>query len=125
MTELQKMPSYIPLEAAVPPVPSNEILTDLQWETLLALADTVIPSIRVSADASPNQKTVTDGQFESAVSKLAANIRVPSATDVARAYLQENASSLQGFRDGLQCLFANDVHEEGRKGLCMILDVLK
>ncbi|KAJ5547668.1 long chain fatty alcohol oxidase [Penicillium frequentans] len=124
MAGLQKMSSYIPLEAAVPSVPSNEILTDLQWETLLALADTVIPSVRVGADASPNQKTVTDEQFESAVSKLAANIQVPNATDVARAYLQENASSLQGFRDGLQCLFANDVHEEGRKGLCMILDVL-
>lgn len=125
MAELQTMPVYIPLEAAVPPVPSDEILTDLQWETLLALADTVIPSIRVSGDASSHQKAVTDSQFESAVSRLAANIQVPNATDVARTYLQENASSLQGFRDGLQCLFANDVHEEGRKGLCMILDVLK
>ncbi|KAJ5671500.1 long chain fatty alcohol oxidase [Penicillium longicatenatum] len=121
---LQEMSSYTPLEAAIPPVPTNEILTDLQWETLLALADTVIPSVRVSGDASSSQKAVTDSQFESAVSKLAVNIKASNATDVARAYLQEDVSSLQGFRDGLQCLFANDVHEEGRKGLCMILDAL-
>jgi hypothetical protein len=126
MAELpQDTSTYTPLEAAIPPVPTNEILTDLQWKTLLAVADTVIPSIRVSGDASPNDISVTDSQFESAVSKLAANIRASNAADVARAYLQENMSSLQQFKDGLQCLFANDIHEEGRKGLCMILDILK
>ncbi|KAL4739537.1 putative long chain fatty alcohol oxidase [Aspergillus similis] len=125
MAELpQDTSMYTPLEAAIPPVPTNEVLTDLQWKTLLAVADTVIPSICVSGDASPNQKSVTESQFESAVSKLAANIRVSNAADVARAYLQENVSSLQRFKDGLQRLIANDVHEEGRKGLCMILDIL-
>ena len=60
--------SYTPRDVPVPPVSTTQLLSDLQWKSLLALADTVIPSIRAQEDArSPSDKLVHSSELNKAV----------------------------------------------------------
>ncbi|PYH41112.1 long-chain fatty alcohol dehydrogenase [Aspergillus saccharolyticus JOP 1030-1] len=120
---------YTPREVAIPLLPTAQVLTDLHWETLLALADAVIPSIRVAAGkdhaSSTTHYAVAEAELASAITTVSATIPVSQpSTDVARAYLDESPSSLPQFREGLQRLLADYVHKEGQDGIRFILDVL-
>lgn len=117
------MGTYVPLDVPTPPIPDTQVFSELQWKTLLALADTVIPSIRTSASC-PSTKVIPASQFNVAVSTLASNIRDPDAVQIATRYLEESASSNPGFRDAVQRLFSSFVHQEGRNGLSLVLNAL-
>lgn len=117
------MGTYVPLDVPTPPIPDTQVFSELQWKTLLALADTVIPSIRTSA-SSPSTKVIPASQFNVAVSTLASNIRDPDAVQIATRYLEESASSNPEFRDAVQRLFSSFVHQEGRNGLSLVLNAL-
>lgn len=120
------MTTYVPLDVPLPPIPEDQIFSDLQWKTLLSLADTVIPSIRSSAlPKSPYIKVVPESTIKDAVSTLASHIHDPDATQIAEQYLDENASSNPQFVEGLRRLFANYVHDEGKSGINLILNALK
>ncbi|KAL2786939.1 hypothetical protein BJX66DRAFT_311978 [Aspergillus keveii] len=124
-----RMVGYTPLEVEIPSVPTAQVLTDLHWETMLALADTVIPSIRGSPQVSSSTKHhagITESQLESATASLTATIgrTIAQAAEVAQTYLEESPSSLPAFREGLQRLIADFIHQEGQNGLRFILDVL-
>ncbi|KAE8355990.1 hypothetical protein BDV28DRAFT_11962 [Aspergillus coremiiformis] len=117
--------AYTPLEVPVPPVPTKQIFSELQWTTLLAIADTVIPSIRgPSAPKSSTAKVIPQSQFDAIRSSLTAKIPHPDAASLATQYLEENASSNPRFRPALQQLLSEYVHEEGRKGFSFILNAL-
>ncbi|KAB8074210.1 hypothetical protein BDV29DRAFT_173951 [Aspergillus leporis] len=123
MTELAV--AYIPLDVPVPPVPNKEIFSELQWATLMSIADTVIPSIRgPSAPKSSSAKVITQSQYDAVLSSLTAKISQPDAATLATQYLEENASSNPLFRPALQRLISEYVHEEGRNGLRFILNAL-
>lgn len=107
-----------------PPLPDTQLFSELQWKTLLSLADTMIPSVRSSGNAN-STKVVPAPQFDSAVSKLASDIPGPDSAQKATRYLEENASSNPAFRDNIQRLFGTFVHQEGRKGLSLVLNALK
>lgn len=119
------MDSYVPLDVPTPPVPDAQVFTELQWKTLLSLADTVIPSIRTEATARPSDKVVTASQLNAAISTLASSIPGPDSVQTATKYLEENASSNPQFRLTIQRLFSVYVPEEGKKGLSFILNALK
>jgi hypothetical protein len=116
--------TYTPLEAPLPPLPEGEVFTELQWKTLLSLADVVVPSIE-DAGKSPNQKTIPAAELKSALSSLKNTIEGPHADQRARQYLEENASSLPLFKESIHRVFGQFVHQEGRKGIQLILTVLK
>lgn len=117
---------YTPVDVPLPPVPSREIFSEIQWTTLLAIADTVIPSIRgPSARPSASTRVIPQSQLNTTVATLAASIDDPDAVTLATRYLEESASSNLHFRDTLQRLFADYVHEQGRNGLSLILNALK
>ncbi|GMF79104.1 unnamed protein product [Aspergillus oryzae] len=118
--------AYTPLEVPIPPVPTKEIFSELQWATLMSIADTVIPSIRgPNAPKSFTTKVIPQAQFDASLSSLTASIPGSDATSLATQYLEENASSNPRFRPGLQRLISEYVHEEGRNGLGFILNTLK
>ena len=119
------MGSYAPRAAPVPPVPTDQVFSDLQWKTLLSLADTVIPAIRTSQEAKPSDKVISAANLDVAVSALASSIRSPDSVQIATKYLEESASANPLFREALQRLFAAYVHQEGRNGLGFILNALK
>lgn len=126
---------YIPEEVPIPPLPTNQVLSDLQWTTLLSLADTVIPSIRPAERSTivGSKKPVPLATLNHAVSSVAARIKddgpewmsSTAATVLASRYIEEDVSSNQAFRDGLQRMFAVNVHEEGRRGISLVLSLLK
>lgn len=121
----QAMNSYVPEEVPLPPAPEKEVFTELQWTTLMSLADTFIPSIRTAENARPSDKVVSASQLKAAISMVASGIRDPDAVQIATRYLDENASSNPAYRALLHRLFSVFVHEEGRNGLAFILNALK
>lgn len=125
MTEVPQA-SYTPLAAPLPPVPTEEVFTDLQWKTLLSLADTVIPSIRRPETATSRaQKVVSGEELDSAISTLTSSIEGPDAADLAARYLEEDVSSNPEFKEAIQRLFGRHVPTEARKGIALVLTALK
>lgn len=99
----QAVTAYVPLDVPLPPIPEGQVFSDLQWRTLLSLADTVIPSIRsTSLPKSVSTKVVPESTFKDAVSTLASHIHDPDATQIAEQYLEENASANPQFVEGLR-----------------------
>lgn len=116
--------SYAPLDVLLPPISTETIFSDLQWKTLLALADTVIPSIRSHGSRSTD-KIVRSSDLERAVSTLAASIPGPDATQIAQRYLEERPSDNPQFKAAIQRLFSKFVPEEGKSGISLVLNALK
>lgn len=114
-----------PLESPLPPPPSGEVLTDLQWTTLMAIADTVIPSISDSSQSSPGGLVVEAAEYATAVKTLNANIPDTGEADLARTYLQETPSTLPGFKQFLQRVIGDYMREDARKGLRVLLSALE
>ncbi|KAL1864624.1 hypothetical protein Plec18167_009689 [Paecilomyces lecythidis] len=117
--------TYTPLDVPLPAPPTEKVFTDEQWKTLLALADTAIPSIRDRAAVTHRrQKGIPKEKLESAIATLKSSIGGPDAAEIAKQYLEEDASSNPQFRDALHVLFAYNIHSEGKKALLMILSAL-
>lgn len=114
-----------PLDAPIPPVPTAEVFSEKQWQTLLALADTVIPCIKAyDGSHSHSYKAIPSSEMDEAVSTLAARIPTPDARQVAKRYLEECPSTNPRFRDAVQRLFAEWVPTDGRNGISLILNGL-
>ncbi|KAJ5746850.1 uncharacterized protein N7511_008546 [Penicillium nucicola] len=114
-------PKVIPL----PPAPSDDYFSELQWKTLFALADAVIPSIHNAATTkSSSKKVITDAEWNSTVSNLSNMIGGPDATKIATQYLHEDVSSNPVFRGIVVRTLGNYVHDEGRNGFGAIMNAL-
>ncbi|KAH8699185.1 putative long chain fatty alcohol oxidase [Talaromyces proteolyticus] len=119
------MPEYTPLEAPLYPISDDPIFNDAQWQTLLSLADVVIPALTSDKPGkTANQKTIPATELDSTLSTLTAQIQSPGPTQIARQYLQENASSLPAFKETLRRTFALNVPQESKNGLSLILTAL-
>jgi hypothetical protein len=121
------MEEYTPLDAPLFPIPDDPIFTAPQWQTLLSLADVVIPALTTAraGNKALHQKTVSAAQYDTAIATLTAQIKSPNAAEVARQYLDENASSLPAFKESFRRAFALNVPQESRNGLSLILTTLK
>ncbi|KAL4743361.1 hypothetical protein BDV11DRAFT_123441 [Aspergillus similis] len=121
----EQLVSFTPLVAPISPVSNEQVFTDLQWKTLLSLADTVIPSVRgPRARKSRATKVVPQAKLDAALETLRASIRSPDADILATQFLEENLTSIPEVRQALQRLFTQHVHKKGRNGLSMILNAL-
>ena len=89
-----------PLAAPLPPVPNGQALTPSQWTTLMAFADTIIPSIENVSDIAEGDSRVGE-------------------------YYKESASSVPGFREALQRLFSDYVRPDALDGIKVILSALE
>ncbi|KAJ5157947.1 Alcohol dehydrogenase long-chain fatty [Penicillium coprophilum] len=117
--------TYTPRDVPVPPVPSATYFSELQWKTLYALADAVVPSIHTAATVkSSNDRVISDAEWNAAVSNLSTLISGPDAVKIATQYLQENVSSNPHFRAIVERLLGNQVHDEGRNGFGLIMTAL-
>ncbi|KAJ6148783.1 hypothetical protein N7497_010765 [Penicillium chrysogenum] len=91
--------TYTPRDVPLPPAPSATYFSELQWKTLYALADALVPSIHTAATAkSSNDRVISDAEWNSAVSSLSTVISGPDAVNIATQYLHENVSSNPQFR---------------------------
>lgn len=114
-----------PLESPLPPPPNGEVLTDSQWTTLMAIADTVIPSISDSSQSSPERLMVEPSEYAMAVKTLKSEIPDTGKVDLIRTYLQESPSTLPGFKQYLHRTVEDFMREDARKGLRVLLSALE
>lgn len=114
-----------PLESPLPAPPEGEILTDSQWKTLMAIADTVLPSLVGSSQASQETLSIDSAEYEKTVDSLEAQIPKTGKADLVRAYLEECPSKLPGFKQSLHRVIGEYLREDARKGLRVLLSVLE
>lgn len=117
--------SYAPQEVLLPPGPSAKYFSELQWKTLFALADAIIPSIHTTATSNSSSGRIISGaEYKSAVTSLTRLISGPDADAIANKYLQENVSSNPILRSIVERIFGHYVHNKGRNGFGLIMNAL-
>jgi len=114
-----------PLSTPLPPPPAGEVLAASQWTTLLAIADTIIPSIEVSSTHSKQALCIQASEYSSAVEEIKSGVQSETKGDVAQAYLREKASAVVGFRELLRRTLGDYLREDARKGIRVVLSTLE
>lgn len=114
-----------PLDTPLPPPPDGQLLTESQWTTLMAIADAVIPSIEVSSTLSNSSLCLAPSEYASAIDTITQ--RLPAHTDpnLTQRFLQENASSVPGFRELIHRTLGEFIREDARKGIRVMLSALE
>lgn len=114
-----------PLETPLPPSSDCEVLTKSQWRTLLAIAETVIPSIEVSSEPSLQSLTLSAAEYTSTIEAVIQRLPEGVSRDLSTSYLKESASSIPAFDLLLKRIVRDYVREEARKGIRVILSALE
>jgi hypothetical protein len=127
MTSIVQMDVLAPLATPLPEGPAEKPFTDAQWTTLMAIMDTVIPSIRrqtTTAD-SLSQLTVSDVEYNATVQHLKETVVDAPDSESLDVYLNEKPSDIPEFQELLSRLLVFYGREDARKGLGVILSALK
>ncbi|KAK2801339.1 hypothetical protein FQN51_005439 [Onygenales sp. PD_10] len=114
------------LDSPTPPAPSStEILSPLQWKTLLALADTIIPAIRPKSEgACPAVCSIDDGEYAIAAHSIRSTVDATESSDLTERYFAESASCVPEFKDSLCRVIGQNIPDEARRGISIILNAL-
>lgn len=107
-------------------LPENSVLSPSQWETLLSLADTIIPSIRPRSRGNVHRHFILDDiDAAKTAESIQSAVAEPSASsDLAIHYLEESATSVPGFKESLVLLFGKYTPPEQVRGLRIVLSAL-
>jgi hypothetical protein len=116
-----------PLATPVPDGPTELPFSELQWSTLLAIMDTVIPSIRreTTTNNTINQLTISDVEYNKTVKHLKKTLANSPDSESLDEYLDEKPSDNQRFQALLQRTLSTFVRDDARQGLSLILTTLK
>lgn len=116
-----------PLAAPLPPPPEGEFFTPEQWQTLLSIVDTVIPTIRKEKRISnkTNEVAIADKSFNATLDHLQKTVVSAPNVDDLEDYLAEKASDNAAFIDLLKRTLILYAPEDARKGLAILLSALK
>lgn len=114
-----------PLDSPLPPPPEGEVLTEAQWRTLMAIADTIVPSIEVSTASSGKSISIQASEYASAVDQIQKLIPAESDREASHRYLQESASATPGFKESIHRQFGHYMREDALKGIRVILTALE
>jgi hypothetical protein len=116
-----------PLAVALPDPPNEQFFTDEQWRTLMAIMDTVIPSIRRESMSGHevDKLTVRDVEFTAAMDHLKKNVVDAPDSEALQEYLAERPSDNAAFQDMLRRSLVQYSPEDARKGLAFVLSTLK
>ena len=114
-----------PLDTPLPPPAEGQVLTDSQWTTLMAIADTIVPSIEVSSALSKHKLCIQASEYASAIENIKSGKRPEVEANVSQEYLYESASSIPGFKELLQRTLGDYLREDSRKGIRVVLSALE
>ncbi|RFU25570.1 hypothetical protein B7463_g10767, partial [Scytalidium lignicola] len=115
---------------SLPDLPTDNYFTPAQWATLMAIMDTVIPSIRKESTAFASGKddvahlTISDSEYQKIVDYVKEKIADAPDTDILDAYFDEKPSSNPEFQSLLKRTLQNYAREDARKGISFILSTL-
>ncbi|KUJ12732.1 long chain fatty alcohol oxidase-like protein [Mollisia scopiformis] len=118
--------SLAPLAAALPDPPTELPFTEANWRTLLAIMDTIIPSIRRETQATDKstQLTISDIEYNTTVDDLKKTVTNPPDSESLDEYFNERPSEIPRFQELLKRTFVFNVRDDARKGLGFILAAL-
>lgn len=114
-----------PLDSPLPAPPEGEILTQSQWTTLLAIADTFVPSITVSSTKSRDALSLDQSEYDDAVNQIRKTAPNDISSDAVHRYLAESASSTPRFKELVQRTFGDYMRGDALKGIRVILSALE
>lgn len=114
-----------PLDSPLPPVPKGEVLTESQWKTLLAIADTIVPAVEASSSPSLHKLSVQASEYTNAVEQIQKAVPADGPSDAVQKYLAERPGSLPGFKELIQRQFGDYMREDALKGIRVILSTLE
>ncbi len=116
-----------PLPTPLPAAPGVEPFSELNWRTLMAIMNTVIPSIHRQTKSSDEfkQLLIPDAEYNKVVGSIKRTVAGVSDDQLLDVYFDENASSIPRFEELLRDTFNLYVREEGKKGMAFILSALK
>ncbi|KAI9673775.1 MAG: hypothetical protein M1829_004012 [Trizodia sp. TS-e1964] len=101
------------------------VLTDSQWSTLMALADTIIPSIQRSAETNDGSSlSISSETYERAIADLEQIEGTRRSDDQLGPYLRESASTIGEFQSCLKRVIEIYMRKDSQKGVSFILSCL-
>jgi hypothetical protein len=115
-----------PLATPPPDGPAELPFSALQWTTLLAIMDTVIPSIRRETTTNKvNQLTISDIEYNQTVHHLKKTLVNSPTSESLDEYLDEKPSDNPRFLALLQRTLSTFARDDAKQGLSLILTTLK
>ncbi|KAK8114067.1 GMC oxidoreductase [Apiospora kogelbergensis] len=108
------------------PISGEELFTESQWSTLLALVDAAVPSIVVasSAGGSGRHIKISEQQYKEAYEHVRASLAAPPSSDEFEEYLRSRLCSSPRFVQNVKRTFQT-VPASHRKRLAGALDLLE
>lgn len=108
-------------ESPLPPLPAIDPLSPQQWQTLLAVADAIIPSIEPIANVDKESQL---GQF-TALTRVRQLAGPSVSPQLPAEFLAESPSYTPGFRQNIQRVLADYMPADQRRLLVFVLTSLE
>ena len=123
----RQMELLAPLANPLPDLPPGEPFTEEQWTILMAIMDTIIPSVRRDSTTNDmiSQLVVPDVEYDTAVDHLKETVVDPPTSEALDKYLDERPSVNPRFQSLLKRSLGQYAPEQARKGLSFVLSTLK
>ena len=124
----QQLTSIAPLPTTLPQPPQDETLTPDQWATLLAVAETVIPSLlrgEQAAGTDASKFKLPESEYDALVQGIRDGVVEPPDEVALTDYLAESAVDYAGFRQELQRTLTVNVRKDALQGMTFVLNTLK
>jgi hypothetical protein len=120
-------PALKPLVAPLPDAPEGEAFTPEQWATLLAIMDTVVPSVQrgTKSGSTATQQTLADAEYNKAADDLRKAVVGPVDEKDIDDFLSEKPSANPRFQALLKRSMIAFSREDVRKNLILVLSALK
>jgi hypothetical protein len=115
-----------PLATPPPDGPTELPFSELQWTTLLAIMDTVIPSVRrdTKTNNNVNQLTISDIEYNKTVNHLKKTLVNSPDSESLDEYLGEKPSDNPRFQALLQRTLSSFARDDAKQGLSLVLTTL-
>lgn len=120
-------PALKPLVAPLPDPPETEAFTPEQWATLMAIMDTVVPSVQrgTKSGGTATQQTLADAEYNKAAEDLKKAVVGPVDDKAIEDFLGEKPSANPRFQALLRRSMIAYSREDVRKNLTLVLSALK
>ncbi|KAI9764906.1 MAG: hypothetical protein M1840_007931 [Geoglossum simile] len=113
------------LASPLPPPPGGDPFTALQWTTFLAIADTVIASVRPATGPSNlNERCVPEQEYQNAIGDYRRSVTDGVDDAVLERFLGEKLTDVDVFQPLLRRIFLEYIKPDAVRGIAIFLDLL-
>lgn len=109
----------------LPPLLKTEPLTASQWDTLMAIGETIIPAIEPSPKASRGKLSIDSSEYASIAGSLKSMASSECDLAVITTFLDESPSTHPDSRELLHRLLSEHIPSDARRGMAILLSALK